>query len=237
MAILHLHPPLHLLKIKNVSCCITFKSQSLCGVAAGWFARGLQVASCCSLKRADSAASLRYRMMKRHKWQPTEQHGKDQISHQQPSAHQRLRTLTALTDGRTNRIHHIRAPLRSTILMLLTLSEMEGHSALASVLTERTSQWLRWRIINTSHCYVFLLWRRKAAVLTLFLCIWRRLKANSLQLTYKEKRGEKTPCLSPLKASDNSKDHLTYCVRALTFWGLLHQAASMQHFPPSLKNQ
>lgn len=194
MAILHLFS-LHLLKIKNVSCCITFKSQSFCGVAAGWFAHGLQVTSCCSFKHADSTASLRFRMMKRHKWQPTEQHGKDQISHQQPSAHQRGRMLTALlwglTNGRTNRIHHICTPLRSTVLMLLTLSEMEGHSTLLPVLTERTSQWLRRRIINTSHCYVFLLWRRKATVLTLFLCIWRRLKANSLQLTYEEKRGKK----------------------------------------------
>lgn len=194
MAILHLFFFLHLLKIKNVSCCITFKSQSLCGVAAGRFTRGLQVTSCCSFKDADSPASLRYRMMKRHKWQPTEQHGKDQITHQQPSAHQRGKMLTALlrglTNGRTNRIHHICTPLCSTVLMLLMLSEMEGHGALLSVLTERTSQWLRWRIINTSHCYVFLLWRRKATVLTVFLCIWRRLKANSLQLTYKEKRGK-----------------------------------------------
>lgn len=141
--------------------------------------------------------------MKRHKWQPTEQHGKNQISHQQPSAHQRGRMLIALlrglTNGRTNRIHHICTPLRSTVLMLLTLSETEGHSTLPSVLIERTSQWLRQRIINASHYYVFLLWRRKATVLTLFLCIWRRLKANSLQLTYKEKRG-KNPLPKPLES-------------------------------------
>lgn len=64
-------------------------------------------------------------------------------------------------------------------------------------------------------------------------CTERQFKGNSLQLAYnkEEKKGVRLSCL---KASDNCKDRLTYCVRALTFRGLLHQAAPLQHFPPSL---
>lgn len=175
--------------------------------------------------------------MKRHKWQPSEQHREDQISHQQLSAHQWGGMLTAPLQGpdkgeKKQRSACLWSFSGSTVLTLLGLLPLEGRGTPLPVLTERTSQWLRQKDINTfQHC-VFLLWGDNPKVLSVSLhrkAIQRQFTSACLQ-----EGGKKADRLSCLKASDNSKDRLTYCVRALTFRGVLHQAAPLQHFPPSL---
>lgn len=97
-------------------------------------------------------------------------------------------------------------------------------------------KWVRWGNFNILHDYVLSLWRHEAKVLTHSL---PTCKGNSKAIHFSLLSLRKEDCLSPWKHLPTPKTiwYTGQFVRKLTFWGLLHQVPSSQHFPLSLWNQ
>lgn len=196
------------------------------------------VISCYSTKNADGTALMSsgwcdHEKMKRHKWQPTEEHGEDQISHQAPGISARKNVYRSAARRSWTEEH---STLTRFITPAMLYARLYWRRTPLWCLTRRTSEsipsWqdkhksVRWGI-SALYMAASLHFEAVSLRFSPSAC-----EGNSPQLTFTQKN----ICLSLWKHLTTPKTfwYTGQCVRRLAFGGLPHQASPLQHFPLSL---